>query len=71
MEIKTILEEVVTTLVIEKSKFISYLIPVESKNEANEALEKLRKKHFDKVLNYNNQNSYSYLIKHLVYNLDI
>ena len=47
MEIKTILEEVVTTLVIEKSKFISYLIPVESKNEANEALEKLRKKHFD------------------------
>ena len=47
MEIKTILEEVVTTLVIEKSKFISYLIPVENKNEANEALEKLRKKHFD------------------------
>ena len=47
MEIKTILQEVVTTLVIEKSKFISYLIPVENKNEANEALEKLRKKHFD------------------------
>lgn len=47
MEIKTILNEVVTTLVIEKSKFISYLIPVESKSEANEVLENLRKKHFD------------------------
>ena len=47
MEIKTILDEVVTTLVIEKSKFISYLIPVESKSEASEVLENLRKKHFD------------------------
>ena len=47
MEIKTILGEVVTTLVIEKSKFISYLIPVESKSEASEVLENLRKKHFD------------------------
>ena len=43
MEIKTILEEVVTTLVIEKSKFISYLIPVESKSEASEVLEILEK----------------------------
>lgn len=47
MEIKTILKEVNTLTIIERSKFISYLFPCESKTQANEILENLRKKHYD------------------------
>ena len=45
MEIKTILNEVNNTIVIEKSKFLGYLFPCDSKEIANEILENLRKQH--------------------------
>ena len=47
MEIKTILNEVNTLTIIERSKFISYLFPCESKTAANEILDSIRKKHYD------------------------
>ena len=45
MEIKTILNEVRNTIVIEKSKFLGYLYPCDSKEMANEILDELRKEH--------------------------
>ena len=45
MEIKTILNEVENLIVIEKSKFLGYLFPCDSKEIANEILENLRKQH--------------------------
>ena len=45
MEIKTILKEVTSTIVIEKSKFIAYLFPCDNKAVANEILANLRKEH--------------------------
>ena len=45
MEIKTILNEVENLIVIEKSKFLGYLFPCDSKENANEILEELRKQH--------------------------
>ena len=45
MEIKTIAKEVDNLIVIEKSKFLGYLFPCDSKEQANEILTKLRKEH--------------------------
>ena len=45
MEIKTILNEVENLIVIEKSKFLGYLFPCDSKEIANEILENLRNQH--------------------------
>lgn len=45
MEIKTILTEVENLIVIEKSKFLGYLFPCDSKEVANEILENLRNQH--------------------------
>lgn len=45
MEIKTILTEVENLIVIEKSKFLGYLFPCDSKEIANEILENLRNQH--------------------------
>jgi uncharacterized YigZ family protein len=45
MEIKTILNEVENLIVIEKSKFLGYLFPCDSKEMANEILLDMRKKH--------------------------
>ena len=45
MEIKTISKEVDNLIVIEKSKFLGYLFPCDSKEQTNEILTKLRKEH--------------------------
>ena len=45
MEIKTILNEVENLIVIEKSKFLGFLFPCDSKEMANEFLADMRKKH--------------------------
>lgn len=47
MEIKTIDKEVTNTLIVEKSKFISFIMPCNSKNEANEIISKMKEKYFD------------------------
>lgn len=47
MEIRTIENEVTNTLVIEKSKFIGYLMPCNNRKEAEEKLNELRNKHQD------------------------
>lgn len=47
MEIRTIENEVTNSLVIEKSKFIGYLMPCNNKKEAEEKLNELRNKHQD------------------------
>lgn len=45
MEIKTILNKVENTIIIDKSRFISYLFPCDSKENANQILLDLRKLH--------------------------
>ena len=45
MEIKTIFKELNNQIVIDKSKFISYLFPCDNKDQANEILASLRKEH--------------------------
>ncbi len=43
----TVLEESVSELIIQKSRFITYLIPVKSEEEAVGNLERIRKSHWD------------------------
>ena len=45
MEIKTTLNEIENLIVIEKSKFLGFLFPCDSKEMANEILADMRKKH--------------------------
>lgn len=45
MEIKTIFEKLNNQIVIDKSKFISYLFPCDNKEQANDILASLRKEH--------------------------
>ena len=45
MEIKTIFEKLNNQIVIDKSKFISYLFPCDNKEQANDILVSLRKEH--------------------------
>ena len=47
MEIKTIAKEVIDTLIVEKSKFIAYLFPCDSKQQANEIVDKINQLHPD------------------------
>ncbi len=44
---RTVLKESVSELVIQKSRFITYLIPVRSEEEASKNLERIRKQHWD------------------------
>lgn len=44
---KTVLKESVSELVIQKSRFITYLIPVKSEEDASRHLERIRKHHWD------------------------
>lgn len=43
----TILEETASELVIQKSRFITYLIPVRDEHQASLVLERIRKQHWD------------------------
>lgn len=47
MEIKTILKEVTSTIIVEKSKFIAFLFPLDSKKQIEAKLDELRSKYFD------------------------
>ena len=47
MEIKTIKEPVTKQIIIEKSKFITYLLPCNSKDEVLKLLSSLKEKHLD------------------------
>jgi len=54
---KSIKNEVITTIEINKSKFINYLIPVSNVEEVSTILQTLRKKHYDA-----NHHTYAYII---------
>ena len=47
MELKTILEKTVDTIIVERSKFITYFFPCDSKEKANEIILNVRKEHAD------------------------
>ena len=53
----TINQEICVTIEIKKSKFISTIIPVNSIDQVNEALKRIRKKYYDAT-----HNCYSYII---------
>lgn len=47
MEIKTIAKEIIDTIIVEKSKFIAYLFPCDSKSQVNDILDTLHIEHED------------------------
>lgn len=47
MKIKTIKETITNTIIIDKSRFITYLYPIDSKKDIDRLLEEARKQYFD------------------------
>ncbi|MBN2604372.1 MAG: YigZ family protein [Bacilli bacterium] len=54
---KSIKNEVITSIEINKSKFINYLVPVSNVDEVPNILQSIRKKHYDA-----NHHTYAYII---------